>query len=326
MSYDALSDVLRAVSLKGVVFFDVEASSPWVAEAPPAKVVGPGIMPGVDHVIEYHIVTSGSCWATLLEGDGRSVRLSAGDVVAFPQGDPHVLASEPHLRAVPDLSIHRPPEAPDALPLQFNLDGGGERARVICGFLGCDARPFNPLLGALPRMLYMPNSEDKEWRSRFLDFARLENAEKRAGGASMLAKVGEIMFIDLIRHHLASQSENTANWLAGLRDRHVGRALGLLHEAPHEHWDLNRLARESGISRSSLAERFTHFVGMAPIRYLAQWRMQLAAEKLATGDASIARIAAEIGYESEAAFSRAFKRIVGVSPAAWRGSFARRSA
>lgn len=320
VSYDALSDVLRAVRLKGAVFFDVDASAPWVAEAPPARVVGPGIMPGVDHVIEYHVVTSGSCWATVLHDEAAPVRVSAGDVVAFPQGDAHVMSSAPGMRATPDLNDYRPPAAPEALPVLYELNGGAdERAHLVCGFLGCDARPFNPLLEGLPRIIHVRGGG--EWMERFLAFAKLEANDKRAGGASMLAKLGELMFIDLVRRHLDSVPEGEAgNWLAGLKDRHVGRALSLLHESPARAWSLESLARETGLSRSVLAERFAHHVGKAPMQYLALWRMQIAASRLAAGETSVARIAGDVGYDSEAAFSRAFKRAVGVSPSQWRES------
>ena len=316
---DALVDVLRAVHLTGTVFFDVEASAPWAAEAPPAYRVGPAIMPGIDHVIEYHVVTSGECWATLLGDETPPVRLGAGDVVAFPQGDAHVLSSAPGLRAEPNLDIHRRPECSNTLPLVLDLDGGGaERAHIVCGFLGCDARPFNPLLGALPRLMHMKRGHSGEWLNRLLTFAALERAEKRAGGASMLAKIGEIMFFDLVRNYLPALADGEANWLAGFRDRHVGLALNLLHQAPNDAWTLERLAAEAGMSRSSLTERFTHYVGMPPMQYLTSWRMQLASGMLSNGDMSIAQIAVNVGYDSEAAFSRAFKRVVGLSPAIWR--------
>ncbi len=319
MSVDALSDVLRSVRLKGAVFFDVDADSPWAAEAPPAADVGPGILPGVDHVIEYHVVTSGECYATLLGEQPTSVHLTAGDVVAFPQGDPHVMSSEPGLRAEPDFVAHRAPNAPESLPIPMRIgDGDGPHTKLVCGFLGCDARPFNPLLSALPRMLLIRSNGDEEWIQRFIAFAQLESAQKRVGGVSMLAKLGEIMFIDVVRKHFEGLSLGEANWLAGLKDRQVGRALGLLHQSPGADWTLERLAKETGMSRTSLADRFVHFVGRPPMHYLTLWRMQLAAELLSDGDASLAQIAATIGYDSEAAFSRAFKRTVGLAPAQWR--------
>ncbi|MBI3506985.1 MAG: AraC family transcriptional regulator [Proteobacteria bacterium] len=322
MTYDALSDVLRAIRLHSAVFYDVNAGDPWVAEAPRASVIASAVMPQSEHVIQFHVVTQGGCWATLLP-EARSVLLSPGDVVAFPHGDAHVMSSAPGMRAIPNLDASQRPEAPDRLPIAVHLGGsvaGGEapRNRVLCGFLGCDVRPFNPLLDALPRMLHMHGKDGSGWIARFVEFARLETSEKRAGSASMLAKLGEIMFVDLVRHYVAGLPEGSTNWLVALGDRHVGRAIGLIHESPGQDWTLDRLAREVGLSRSSLAERFQRYVGKPPMQYLTLWRMQIASSLLTDGRASIARVAAEIGYESEAAFSRAFKRALGTSPSLWR--------
>jgi AraC-like DNA-binding protein len=321
VSLDTLSDVLQTVRLKGAVFFDIETVAPWVAEAPAAKIVAPAVMPDAEHVIEYHVVTSGSCWASVTESGAEPVRLMAGDVVAFPQGDAHVLSSAPGMRGVVDLNIFKQAEASAQIPLVLNIDGGGsDRAHVVCGFLGCDSRPFNPLLESLPRILHVRSSTTarSSWIDEFTRFAVMEAKEKRAGGNGILAKLGELMFVELVRNYVETLPDESYGWLAGLRDRHVGRALSLLHESPTRDWTLDQLARDVGVSRSSLAERFTSFVGTPPMQYLQKWRLQMAASRLSEGTANIATIAAEIGYESEAAFSRAFKKTVGVPPAEWR--------
>ena len=321
MSGDTLSDVLRAVRLKGAIFFDVEAVAPWVAEAPAAKVVAPAIMPDAEHVIEYHVITNGSCWASVIGSDAESVRLTAGDIVAFPQGDAHVLSSAPGMRGELDLNLFKRPESAAQLPLLLNLDGGGQdKAHIVCGFLGCDSRPFNPLLESLPRILHVRGSTTARsgWIDEFTRFAVLEAKEKRAGGNGILAKLGELMFVELVRNYVEALPSESNGWLAGLRDRHIGRALSLLHERPTHAWTLDQLAKEVGVSRSSLAERFTNFVGTPPMQYLQKWRLQIAASRLLEGVSNIATIAAEIGYESEAAFSRAFKKTAGAPPAEWR--------
>ena len=323
MSGDTLSDVLQAVRLKGAVFFDVDTTAPWVAEAPPARVIAQAVMPESEHVIEYHVITGGSCWAAVIGHDIQPVRLSAGDVVAFPQGDAHVLSSERGMRGDLDLSVFKRPENPSQVPLLLNLDGGGsERTHVVCGFLGCDRRPFNPLLESLPRILHVAGNDParSNWLDAFTRFALLEASEKRAGASSILSKLGELMFVELVRRYVESLPDESKNWLGGLRDRHIGRALTLLHAQPTKDWTLDRLAKDIGLSRSSLAERFTAFVGIPPMQYLQRWRLQMAASRLSEGNASIAAIAAEIGYESEAAFSRAFKKAVGLPPAEWRDS------
>jgi len=321
VSVDTLSDVLQAVRLKGAVFFDVDTTVPWVAEAPHANVVASAVMPESEHVIEYHVITSGSAWASVIGDDVEPVQLRAGDAVAFPQGDAHVISSAPGMRGTPELSLFKRPENMALLPLILNLDGGGkERAHIVCGFLGCDSSPFNPLLESLPRILHMRSSPAARstWHDEFTRFAVMEAKEKRAGGAGILSKLGELMFADLVRRYVESLPENSTGWLAGLKDRHIGRALNLLHAQPTRDWTLDELAKEVGLSRSSFAERFTVVVGTPPMQYLQKWRLQMAASRLSDGVSNIAKIAAEVGYESEAAFSRAFKKTVGLPPAEWR--------
>jgi AraC-like DNA-binding protein len=320
MSSDTLSEVLRAVRLKGAVFFDVETSDPWVAEAPAATTIASAVMPDSEHVIEYHVITSGSCWATVLGHQIDPIHLSAGDVVAFPQGDAHIMSSSPGMRGNSDEEF---PDSAGQLPLLLNLDGGGpQRTHLICGFLGCDSRPFNPLLEALPPILHVRGASAVRsgWLQDFMRFAVMEASEKRAGGGGILSKLGELMFIELVRNYVESLPDDSRGWLGALRDRHVGRGLNLLHAQPTKSWTLDLLAKEAGLSRSSFAERFTNFVGIPPMQYLQRWRLQMAASRLCEGGASIAVIAAEIGYESEAAFSRAFKKVIGEPPAEWRSN------
>lgn len=322
MSTDTLSDVLRAVRLSGAVFFDVQAGAPWVAEAPPARDVAPFIMPGAEHVIEYHLVLSGSCYAGLL-GE-PALPLSAGDLIIFPQGDAHVLSSAPGMRAKPDLDDFRRP-AGGRLPIAIEQGGSGERAEVVCGFLGCDTRPFNPLLATLPRVLLVRHEQLARQPSSPLSslpaLIRLGVAEskgRRSGSECVLARLSELLFVEAIRLHVESLPSEQRGWLAGLRDEHVGRALGALHGQPARAWNIDELAREAGLSRSLMMERFVRFVGMPPMQYLAQWRMQLAAERLRNTREGLAEIAERVGYGSESAFSRAFKRLVGVAPATFR--------
>lgn len=316
MSTDTLSEVLRAVRLTGAVFLAVDASAPWVAEAPPARELGPHIMPGVEHVIEYHVITAGSCWGGIL--DETPVRLETGDIIVFPQGDAHVMSSSPGMRGLPDNDWVQDARR-SRLPLALRMDGGGpEHTAVICGFLGCDARPFNPLLATLPRVIHVPGGSDDGTLRQFIKLALAESTAKRAGGDCVLARLSELLFVEVVRRYLSTLPSEKVGWLAGLRDDSVGRALGMLHERPAYGWSLDELARQVGISRSVLAERFAHFVGIPPMQYLAQWRMQLAATLLSGTSLNLAEIAERVGYGSEAAFSRAYKRQVGMAPAEWR--------
>lgn len=316
MSTDTLSDVLRAVRLTGAVFYDVHAGSPWVAETLSCSEIGSRVMPGADHVIEYHVITQGTCWGGLL--DQSPQQFHAGDILVFPQGDAHVLSSAPGMRVARELSeFHNDPE--DVLPFVIDLNRTGPNAtHVVCGFLGCDTSPFNPILANLPRMIHMRGRGASGARGHLIELALAESRERRAGGACTLSRLSELLFIEAVRDYLAELPPENASWLTGLRDPVVGKALAALHERPAHAWTLDGLARQVGASRSVLAERFPHFVGMAPMQYLAQWRMQLAAHHLTDGDAGMAEIAERVGYGSEAAFSRAYKRLVGVAPAAWR--------
>jgi AraC-like DNA-binding protein len=319
MAADALSDLLKTVRLTGAAFFDVAAREPWVAESPPRDMILPKILPGADHLIAYHVVAMGRCFASII--GGQSITVEAGEVVVFTNGDPHVMSSSLGMRANPVV-----PDALNAanagrLPFFINYGGDGPvSAKLVCGYLACDARPFNPLIENLPPVIKAggPQDGDAGWLGQFIRVAVMESADKRAGGESVLAKLSELMFIEVVRRYLEALPPEQAGWLAGLRDPFVGKALSLLHGRPAHSWTIEELAKEVGLSRSVLAERFADLVGIPPMHYLAKWRMQIASELLSGGNANVATIAAKIGYESEAAFSRAFKKMMGVPPSAWR--------
>ena len=317
MSSDALSDVLRAVRLEGAVFYEVHARAPWAAAAPPAHEMAPHVLPGAEHVMEYHLVVAGTCWGNV--DGGTPVLLEAGDVVAFPQGEAHVLASQPTPLAkdAPANRTRRP--VGGQLPVAIVGGGSGDAVHLMCGFIGWDARPFNPLLATLPRMIHVRGGGGG-LLEHLMRAAVTETAERRPGGETVLARLSELFFVEIVRRHIATLPPEQTGWLAGLRDDFVGRALALLHDRPADDWSLDALASAVGLSRSALAERFMHLVGVPPIQYLTRWRMQLAASLLAGGTASVAEAAVVVGYGSEAAFSRAFKKLVGVPPAAWRDS------
>jgi len=319
MTSDALSDVLKTVRLTGAAFFDVVAKAPWVAESTPREKILPRILPGAEHLIAYHVLTEGRCFANII---GQApIAVEAGEVLVFTRGDPHVLSSNPGMRADSVPPDKFAAAAGSQLPFSMNVGGGGPiSAKIVCGFLACDAQPFNPLLDNLPPVIKVRESEGDEsrWLGQFIRLATAESAEKRAGGEGVLAKLSELMFIEVIRRHLADLPPEQAGWLAGLRDPFVGKALSLMHATPQRPWTIEILAKEVGLSRSVLAERFADLIGMPPMHYLAKWRMQIAAGLLSNGNANIATVAAEVGYASEAAFSRAFKKLVGVPPSDWR--------
>jgi len=325
MSQDTLSDVLRTVRLRGAVFFYVSGGHDWAAESPASRDFAGALMPGADHVMQYHVIIDGNCWAGVV---GQSpVRLGAGDVVLFPHGDAHVMSSAPGMRAEPNLAWFYEAKI-DRLPIRIAYEGTsaptlappdhGALATIVCGFLSCDVRPFNPLIAALPRLLLLRAADGGNWIAQFLQRAVEESHSNRPGSEAMLARMSEMLFVDAVRRHVETLPPEGTGWLAGLRDRFVGRALALLHERPAEAWTIDELGRQVGLSRSALHERFVQFVGQPPMQYLAQWRMQLAAGLLRGSNANVAAIAQDVGYDSEAAFARAFKRLVGQPPATWR--------
>ena len=306
----------------------LESSSPWTATMPDGQALAPIVLPSAQQVISYHVITHGSCWGGLL--DGPPVHLEAGDVIVFPRGDGYFMSLPRQERVLLEPAgalTFMSGMAAGRLPLQVHDGGGGsERMGAVCGFLGCDVRPFNPLLATLPRLLLVKRAAGApdDRLDRLLEITLAESRNPAPGGESVRLRLSELMFVEVIRRYLAnsrdlaSQPAAQAGWLAGLQDELIGRALQLLHDRAAHDWTLDQLASDIGMSRSAFAERFVRLMGEPPMQYLARWRMQLAARLLTDGSAKVAAIALDVGYESEAAFSRAFKKLTGVSPAAWR--------
>jgi AraC-like DNA-binding protein len=318
---DTLSDVLQAVRLTGALFFLVDASTPWVAEAPASGDLAPAILPHAQHIVSYHVVRQGVCWC---ESPGQTpLQLETGDVLLVPHGHAYQLASTCGIRtgwSLDEALGWFRAMAGGQLPFVVTEGGGGpERIQLVCGFLGCDALPFNPVLAMLPALVRVRvHTEAGRRVHALLEFAIAESKSDRPGSRSVLLRIAELVFVEVLRSYVTTAVDDGANWLGGLRDAVVGRALARLHAEPARAWTLPELAREAGASRSVLAERFTSFVGHPPIEYLTHWRMQLAAVRLAAGAAPVSAVASEVGYESEAAFCRAFKKVTGVTPASWR--------
>jgi AraC-like DNA-binding protein len=313
--------VLQAVRLTGALYFDVSAAAPWVVVTPAMQRIGTALMPDAEHVIPFHMVVSGAGWARPDDASLPPERVETGDVVMVPSGECHSMSSDRDRwdATAPDPSFYQAAAASDE-PFTFVKLGrdGGAPTKIVCGYLGCDASPFNPVLGALPRLLVVRPRDGSETLMRELVRAALaENVRRRAGGATVLAKLSELMFVQAIRQHMDALPQTSASWLAGLRDEHVGKALQAIHECPAAPWSTATLAKRSGFSRSVFSERFARYTGEAPMHYVGRWRMQLAARLLAAGE-SIGAAAAEVGYQSDAAFQRAFKKLVGATPGEWR--------
>lgn len=319
---DVLSDVLRAVKLSGALFFWVDASSPWSVDVPQAEAFARIILPSARHVISYHIVIQGSGCVSV--GDGPPLEFAEGDILVIPHGDTYAMRSAPGVRSglshEDSLDFFRAMAA-GQLPFVVSEGGGGPHVtRYVCGFLGCEARPFNPLLGALPPLIHTRGGIGASGGplGRLIELTLAEVSANRPGSECVRLRLSELMFVEVVRGYLETLPPEHTGWLAAQRDPAVGRAVALLHGNPARGWTIGELAHESGVSRSVLAARFTHLIGCPPMQYLTRWRVQLAARLLADGSDKVATIAREVGYESEAAFSRGFKRLTGVSPAGWR--------
>jgi AraC-like DNA-binding protein len=310
------------VKLTGALFFLVDASSPWGIEVPEAEAFAAIILPRAQHLVSYHIVLKGSGWVRL--PDVPLARFEAGDVLVLAHGDPYWMLSAPHQAPEFDreatLAFFRDMAA-GKLPFVIEEGGGGaERARFVCGYLGCDMQPFNPLLATLPRLLKVEaaTARHEGLLDRLIELTLAEARRHRAGGDCIRLRLSELMFVEVIRRHLEMLPAGQTGWLSGLRDPGIFRVLSMLHEHPAHHWSLQDLAERAGMSRAVLAGRFTQLVGCPPMQYLMLWRMQIAARLLADGARKVAAVAHEVGYESEAAFSRVFKRVTGLAPASWR--------
>jgi len=317
---DALSDVLRVVQLTGAVYLDGAFSTPWGITVPADSPLCSAYLPPSERVISFHLVTEGQCMAMLSNDFGTALQLKAGDVIVVPQGESHLLGSSTDVtRELMAPLLAKQMEATPGQVMTLAYGGGGAVTRMICGFLTARDIWRNPLLSALPRLFKVDMRESSaSWIEASLRFATKEAGSARAGGTTVLAKLAELLFVEAVRTYVDTMPDDRKGWLAGLRDRFVARALTLMHARPAHPWTVSELAQRVGMSRSAFAQRFAELLEMPPMQYLAQWRLQLAAHHLRLSDRPLAAIAEDVGYESEAAFNRAFKRAFGVPPATWR--------
>ncbi|VVP92146.1 RCS-specific HTH-type transcriptional activator RclR [Pseudomonas fluorescens] len=312
---DALSQTLRVVRLAGAIFINARFTAPWCYQSPRADTAAPFLEPNAEQVVIFHLITEGECYVEL--GDDPPLRLTAGDVVLFPQGDGHRMTSQPGL---PPATGGRLDKILARRPQQLRYGGGGAVTRLVCGYMACDTRLAGMLLTGLPAVVRVNvrGSSAGMWLESSVRYALAEARSPRPGGEGVLAKLAEVLFIEVLRLYMHEHGEGRTGWLAGVGDRIVGAALNALHNKPCHCWTLEELARTAGTSRSVLAERFQQLVGVSPMQYLTQWRMLLAANLLRSSNSSLIRIAEEVGYQTDTAFSRAFRREYGTPPAAWR--------
>jgi AraC-like DNA-binding protein len=314
---DAISHILSGVKLNAAVFFNAEFSAPWGVSMPGANFMTARLAPGAEHIVLYHLVIEGGAAIELT--DGRCLALDPGDVVIFPHGDAHHMSSgKGATRPFPNYGITDKVKAGDLSPLQAG--GGGEISRFVCGYMTCDPYLSRPILSGLPPVFKVNIRTDRSghWLENSIQHLVEEAASGRIGSDAMLAKLSEALFIDTLRRYIAGLPEHQTGWLTATRDPVVGKSLGLLHSRIAHPWTIAGLADEVGISRSALVERFTRYLSEPPMKYLTRWRLQLGARSLERTSRGVAEIAADVGYESEAAFNRAFKREFGQPPGRYR--------
>jgi AraC-like DNA-binding protein len=317
---DALSDVLRVAHLTGGVFLHADFFEPWCIAARVApEHCAPALGPA-SHLIIYHYVVEGELHIRVDGEDGEGLVLGTGAIVLLPRNDLHLMGSDLSLPPVAGSDIIQPPKAGGLFSIHHG--GGGKRTRMVCGFLGCNTAEGNPVISTLPPLLNLNLEQGgaAEWIRSTFQYAAEEVAAGRPGSETVLAKLSELLFVETVRRYAESLPQDHTGWLAGLREPYVARALALLHGDIARDWTVDDLGREVGLSRSALADRFIRLIGVPPMHYLANWRMQVAAQKLRDSSASLAQVAVAVGYDSEAAFSRAFKKTFGAAPATWRRS------
>jgi AraC-like DNA-binding protein len=313
---DVLSEVLRVVRLEGALFFNGEFSAPWCLSSRRSTDIARYLPPAGGHLIIYHFLTEGRAYARLPEGN--RVELTAGDIIVFPQGDAHFLGNGSPEKPVDSFSTFSK-NFTEGLKLA-RFGGGGEITKFVCGFMSCEPRLSEVFLAGLPNILKVnvSNEPSGKWLEHAIRFSAGEEGGSNAGGGLVLAKLSEVLFVETLRRYINALPADEIGWLAGARDPVIGQALSLLHKEPAHPWTILSLAKRVGLSRTRLAERFRHFLGDSPMAYLAQWRLKLGAEILQSSEDSVAEIAATVGYGSEAAFNRAFKREFACPPAQFR--------
>jgi len=319
----ALSDILKAARLTGGVFLNAEFTAPWCVATEVTRELCAPFLGAAAHLIPYHYVVDGEL-SVSVEGHAP-VALRAGDIVMFPKNDRHVMGSDLSLRPVFGREVIQPPQRGSVYTIRHG--GGGAVTRMICGYLGCDDAYSSPVISSLPATMKLKVEEagPAEWIRSTFQYAANEVIEDRPGSETVLAKLGELLFVEAVRRYVEALPAEQTGWLAGLRDPAVARALALMHGDIARSWTVDELGRQAGLSRSALADRFTRMLGVAPMHYLAHWRMQVAAQELRGTTASLAQVAERVGYDSEAAFSRAFKKTFGSAPATWRRNQTRRA-
>lgn len=321
---DALSEALRSVRMTGAIFLDAEFTAPWSFLSPMAQRTAPVLAPGTDQVIIYHLVTEGTAWVRI---DGQpDLPVRAGEIVILPHGEEHLFGNGTPTKVFDGAAALHRHVTGELNSLRWG--GGGAATKFVCGFMGCERQARNLFLAGLPTTIKINIREDATgaWLENTIRYLVSDGQLHQPGRNILLSKMAEALFIETLRSYIKLLPPDATGWLAGARDQIAGAALAVLHRQPAAHWTIDRLAATIGTSRSVLSDRFTRYLGEPPLTYLARWRMQLASRMLETTKDTVLQIGLSVGYESEAAFVRAFKREFGLPPARYRKSLAHRTA
>lgn len=307
MLRDALSQILAALRMRGSIYFLAQFTSPWGVR-----------VPAYGQVARFHMAVRGQCWVRV-EGYPTPIALSSGDLVVIPHGAAHVLSDTPD----------REPEMLDAVITQTGYTGSGalvyggpieaQGCQIFCGHFEFDDAVLHPLLRDLPAVIHIPNTQsmNSAWLESVIRFVGAEVTGAKPGAEAIVLRLTEIIFIQSVRA-FCEQGGEAAGCMAGIMDAELGRALSAMHLAPSKPWTVESLAGEARLSRTVFAERFSRLMGMTPLAYLTQWRMQIARRALIEAATPLIEVAESVGYQSESAFARAFKRHFGTSPGALR--------
>jgi AraC-like DNA-binding protein len=313
---DALSDLLRVMRFSGGLFLETKFRAPWCVRAQISREdCGPGVKSEGD-LAAFHYILEGRVQVCL--GKERPCSAGPGELILLARNDPHLLGSDVTLPPLEGTRLIRRAGEHELAHIDFG-SGRQIRNRFVCGFLATATRK-HPLLVALPPVLVadLRGRPCAEWAESSFRYVALEHAAPRPGSQETIARLSELLFVEVVRGYIEQLPATATGWLAALRDPPLARSLAALHSRPAHPWTADGLAKEACLSRSAFAERFAHTLGMPPISYLTQWRMLLAGQRLRESSETIAQIASSVGYESESTFSRAFTREMGLAPGAWR--------
>lgn len=304
MTMDALSDLLQSLRLKGGIYFNCELSAPWGMDIEQTSVA------------EFHIVVHGRCWLKVASEESR-ICLEEGDVVVFPHGHAHILLDAPQSVAASVEAVIGSQKTENYGPILYG--GGGMPTHILCGYFEFDRKNHSPLLDALPSFIHIKGGDvtDLYWLQSTVNFIHHETRALGHGTEAVVNRLVELLFIQIMRAYI-KQSSMPLGVLSAIADAKVGLALNALHQKPAYSWTLEALSQQTGMSRTAFSQRFRSLVGQTPLHYLTVWRMQKAKKMLESGKLTLPAIAEEVGYLSEASFSKVFKKWIGVSPGACR--------